>query len=57
MGLVKEPLHVDLSTKSQPWTAGELAEFRKIMQKIKDKNRKQKERKLLRKGKNQKASS
>ncbi len=37
MGLIKEPKNVDLSTKSEPWTEQELADFRKIMQRIKDK--------------------
>jgi hypothetical protein len=32
MGLIKEPKNVDLSTKSEPWTEQELADFRKIMQ-------------------------
>lgn len=42
MGLIKEPKNVDLSTKSEPWTEKELADFRKIMQKIKAKNAKRK---------------
>lgn len=46
MGLIKEPKNVDLSTKSEPWTEQELVEFRKIMQDIKDKNAKRKERTL-----------
>jgi len=46
MGLIKEPKNVDLSTKSEPWTEEELTEFRKIMQDIKDKNAKRKERAL-----------
>ena len=37
MGLIKEPKNVDLSTKSEPWTEQELADFRKIMQEIKEK--------------------
>jgi hypothetical protein len=40
MGLIKEPKHIDLSTKSEPWTEQELADFRKIMQAIKTKNAK-----------------
>ncbi|WP_373515913.1 hypothetical protein [Persicitalea sp.] len=40
MGLIKEPKDVDLSTKSEPWTEQELADFRKIMQEIKAKNAK-----------------
>ncbi len=46
MGLIKEPKKVDLSTKSEPWTEQELFDFRKIMQDIKDKNIKRKERTL-----------
>ena len=46
MGLIKEPKNVDLSTKSEPWTEQELIDFRKIMQAIKDKNAKRKERSL-----------
>lgn len=40
MGLIKEPKHIDLSTKSEPWSEQELADFRKIMKEIKDKNSK-----------------
>lgn len=43
MALIKEPLHVDMSTKSEPWTEKELVEFRKIMQQIKSKNAKRSE--------------
>jgi hypothetical protein len=46
MGLIKEPKNVDLSTKSEPWTEQELVDFRKIMQNIKAKNAKRKERSL-----------
>jgi hypothetical protein len=46
MGLIKEPKNVDLSTKSEPWTKQELADFRKIMHDIKTKNAKRKERVL-----------
>jgi len=46
MGLIKEPKNVDLSTKSEPWTEQELVDFRKIMQDIKGKNAKRKERSL-----------
>ena len=48
MGLIKEPKHIDLSTKSEPWTEKELSDFRKLMQDIKEKN---KERKLYTKTK------
>ena len=44
MGLIKEPKNIDLSTKSEPWTEQELVDFRKIMQAIKQKNAKRKER-------------
>ena len=44
MGMIKEPKDVDLSTKSEPWTEQELADFRKIMQEIKAKNAKHRKR-------------
>jgi hypothetical protein len=50
MGLIKEPKNVDLSTKSEPWTEQELADFRKIMQDIKAKSKIRKERILQIKG-------
>jgi len=53
MGLIKEPKHVDLSIKSEPWTEQELADFRKIMQDIKTKNTKNKTR-ILKKTKKDK---
>ena len=46
MGLIKEPKNVDLSLKSEPWTAEELSDFRKIMQEIKAKNAKRKAKAL-----------
>ena len=46
MGLIKEPKNVDFSTKSEPWTEKELADFRKLMKEIKTKNSKRKERLL-----------
>ncbi len=46
MGLIKEPKNVDFSTKSEPWTEKELADFRKLMQEIKAKNAKRKQRGL-----------
>jgi len=46
MGLIKEHKHVDFSTKSAPWTVQDLSDFRKIMQEIKEKNAKKKERSL-----------
>lgn len=42
MKLFKEPKDVDMSTKSEPWTEQELADFRKLMQNIKAKNAKRK---------------
>ena len=38
MGLIKEPIEIDFSTKSEPWTDEELIDFRKIMKDIKAKN-------------------
>lgn len=52
MGLIKEPINVDLSTESKPWTEQELIAFRKIMQEIKAKNKKIKQRSLKVKTKN-----
>ncbi|MFN8347780.1 MAG: hypothetical protein U0X91_22435 [Spirosomataceae bacterium] len=46
MGLIKEPKHVDFSTKSEPWTEEELLDFREIMNGIKAKNAKRKEKVL-----------
>ena len=46
MGLIKEPKNIDFSAKSEPWTEEELSDFRKLMQEIKAKNAKQKERAL-----------
>lgn len=45
MGLIKEQKSIDLSSKSEPWTDEELADFRNIMQAIKLKNSKYKTRK------------
>jgi hypothetical protein len=42
MGIIREPKHIDLSTKSEPWNAEELADFRKIMQEIKQRNKRPK---------------
>jgi len=47
MGLIKEPKDIDLSTKSEPWTERELSDFKEIMQEIKAKNAKRKEKALL----------
>ncbi len=46
MGLIKEPIDIDLSTKSEPWTEQELVEFREIMQQIKTRNAKRKKSEL-----------
>ena len=46
MGLIKEHKNVDFSTKSEPWTEQELFDFRKIMNDIKEKNSKKRERVL-----------
>ena len=46
MGLIKEPIGIDFSTKSEPWTEKELVDFRQIMQSIKEKNAKLKKRLL-----------
>ena len=37
MGLVKEPIDVDFTVKSKPWTEEELTDFRKLMEDIKKK--------------------
>jgi hypothetical protein len=37
MGLIREPKNVDFSTKSEPWTEEELADFQKVMEKLKAK--------------------
>ncbi|MEP6614722.1 MAG: hypothetical protein ABJA76_22605 [Mucilaginibacter sp.] len=42
MRLIKEPHDVDLSSKSEPWTAEELLDFRKVMNEIKAKSAKSK---------------
>jgi hypothetical protein len=46
MRLIKEPINVDFSNKSEPWTEEELVDFRKIMQDIKTKNTKKVKNKL-----------
>ncbi len=35
MGLIREPIDVDFSIKSEPWTEEELIEFRKLMSVLK----------------------
>jgi len=37
MGLIKEPRDIDFTVKSEPWTEEELADFRKLMEEIKNK--------------------
>lgn len=56
MGLIKEPKNVDLSTKSEPWTENELADFRKLMQEIKAKNKKRQIRNSTNKKKTEKTN-
>lgn len=56
MGLIKEPKHIDLSTKSEPWTDEELIDFRKIMHDLKAKNAKRKGRTLQQQNKVQQTS-
>ncbi len=46
MGLIREPKNVDFSNKSELWTEQELADFRKIMKAIKEKNAKPKKETL-----------
>jgi hypothetical protein len=53
MGLIKERKDIDLSTKPEPWTEQELSDFGKIMQEMKAKNAKRKEKALRVKGKKQ----
>ena len=36
MGIIKEPKDVDFTVKSEPWTEEELADFRKLMEEIKN---------------------
>jgi len=47
MGPIKEPKDIDSFIKSEPWTDKELADFRKLMKNLKEKNRKR--RRSLRK--------
>jgi hypothetical protein len=42
MGIIREPKHVDFTVESKPWTAEELADFRKLMNTLKAKNKKRK---------------
>jgi hypothetical protein len=39
MGLIREPINVDFSNKSEPWTEQELLDFRKLIQENKAKNK------------------
>lgn len=43
MGLIREPKNVDFSTKSEPWTEEELADFSKLIKEYKKKNNKEKQ--------------
>ncbi len=56
MGLIKEPKNVDFSTKSEPWTENELADFRKLMQELKAKNKKRQTKSLTSKKRTAKAN-
>ena len=47
MGLIKEPKHIDFSTKSEPWTEQELSDFRKLMQEIKREHERKRLRKIV----------
>jgi hypothetical protein len=38
MKRIKEPIDIDFSIKSKPWTEQELSDFRVIMQTLKSKN-------------------
>jgi hypothetical protein len=40
MGLIREPKHIDFSTRSSEWSAKDLEDFRKLMQQLKAKNKK-----------------
>ena len=40
MGIIKEPINVDFTVQSEPWTEEELKDFRKIMKELKEKNSK-----------------
>ena len=42
MGLIKEPINVDFTVQSEPWTEEELKDFRKLMSELKAKNAKSK---------------
>jgi hypothetical protein len=42
MAIIKEPKNIDLSTKSEPWNENELADFRKLMEEIRSKNKSKK---------------
>lgn len=44
MGLIKEPKHIDMSNRSEPWTEEELKDFRNLMREIKAKNAKRRTR-------------
>lgn len=44
MGLIREPINVDFTVKSEPWTDEELKDFRILMNELKTKNAKRKVR-------------
>lgn len=39
MGLIREPKNVDFTKQSKPWTEEELRDFRKLMAKLKSRNK------------------
>jgi len=51
MGLIKEPKNVDFTVESEPWTAEELVDFRKLMAELKSKNNSKKISKRIQKEK------
>lgn len=42
MGLIREPIDVDFTVQSDPWTEEELKDFRKLMNELKAKAAKRK---------------
>jgi hypothetical protein len=49
MGLIREPKDVDFTIKSEPWTEEELAKFRAIMKKRRDRQKELKAKMLTKK--------
>ena len=46
MGLIKEPLAIDLNVKSTPWSEEELVDFRLLMKDLKAKQKRKVQRKV-----------